>query len=84
MPAPGGISGTLTGSTLNISEELSTHPVDTAPPAITIGNTKLIADQRANTIIILPTQASRTRSLFGAPMHVRRVPGFVSKSDCAM
>jgi type II secretion system protein D len=42
-----------TGSTLNISEELSTQPVDTAPQAVTIGNAKLIADQRANTIIVL-------------------------------
>jgi general secretion pathway protein D len=42
-----------TGSTLNISEELSTQPVDTVPKAVTIGNSKLIADQRANSIIIL-------------------------------
>jgi general secretion pathway protein D len=46
-----GTSGT--GSTLNISEELSTQPVDTVPKAVTIGNSKLIADQRANSIIIL-------------------------------
>ncbi len=48
-----GTSGGSTGSTLNISEELSTQPVDTVPKAVTIGNAKLIADQRANTIIIL-------------------------------
>ena len=48
-----GTSRDTTGSTLNISEELSTEPVDTAPQAVTIGNAKLIADQRANTIIIL-------------------------------
>jgi type II secretion system protein D len=42
-----------TGSSLNISEELTTQPVDTAPKAVTIGNSKLIADQRANSIIIL-------------------------------
>ena len=46
-----GTSGT--GSTLNISEELSTQPVDTVPKAVTIGNSKLIADQRANSIIVL-------------------------------
>jgi type II secretory pathway component GspD/PulD (secretin) len=40
-------------STLNISEELSTQPVDTVPKAVTIGNSKLIADQRANSIITL-------------------------------
>jgi general secretion pathway protein D len=47
----GGQGGT--GGTLNISEELSTQPVDTTPKAVTIGNSKLIADQRANSIIIL-------------------------------
>jgi general secretion pathway protein D len=41
------------GSSLNISEELSTQPVDTVPKAVTIGNSKLIADQRANSIIVL-------------------------------
>ena len=35
------------------SEELSTQSVDTTPKAVTIGNAKIIADQRANTIIIL-------------------------------
>jgi general secretion pathway protein D len=48
-----GQTSTATGSTLNISEELSTQPVDTAPKAVTIGNSKIIADQRANTIIVL-------------------------------
>ena len=42
-----------TGSTLNISQELETEPVDTVPKAVTIGNSKLIADQRANSIIVL-------------------------------
>ncbi len=46
-------SSTATGSELNISEELSTQPVDTAPKAVTVGNAKIIADQRANTIIVL-------------------------------
>src|SRR5436309_2707038 len=51
----GGTSGTATGggSTLNISEELSTQPVDTTPKAVIIGNAKLIADQRANSIIVV-------------------------------
>lgn len=38
---------------LNVSEELSTQAVDTTPKAVTIGNAKIIADQRANTIIVL-------------------------------
>jgi general secretion pathway protein D len=48
-----GTSGGATGSTINISEELSTQPVDTTPQAVTIGNAKLIADQRANSINVL-------------------------------
>jgi general secretion pathway protein D len=49
-----GTSGTAGGgSTLNISEELSTEPVNTAPQAVTVGNSKLIADQRSNSIIVL-------------------------------
>src|SRR5437667_1382592 len=54
-PLTSGYSGSQsgTGSTLNISEELSTQPVDTVPKAVTIGNSKLIADQRANSIIVL-------------------------------
>src|SRR4029077_12840474 len=31
----------------------STEPVDTTPKAVTVGNAKLIADQRANAIIML-------------------------------
>ena len=41
------------GGSLNINEELQTNAVDTTPKAVTVGNTKLIADQRANSIIIL-------------------------------
>ena len=52
-PYTGGQSATASGSSLNISEELSTQPVDTVPKAVTIGNSKLIADQRANSIIVL-------------------------------
>ncbi|HUE49610.1 MAG TPA: secretin N-terminal domain-containing protein [Candidatus Dormibacteraeota bacterium] len=49
----GGTSSTAGGSTLNISEQLSTQPVNTTPQAVTVGTTKLIADQRANSIIVL-------------------------------
>ena len=51
-----GLGGTSGGGTLNISEELSTQPVDTTPKAVVIGNAKIIADQRANTIIMLGNQ----------------------------
>ena len=41
------------GGALNINEELQTNAVDTTPKAVTVGNAKLIADQRANAIVIL-------------------------------
>jgi general secretion pathway protein D len=55
-PYAGGLSSSGGGSgesNLNISEELSTNAVDTTPKAVTIGNAKIIADQRANAIIVL-------------------------------
>ena len=45
-------SGSDSGS-LNVSEELQTQAVDTTPKAVTVGNAKIVADQRANTIIVL-------------------------------
>lgn len=44
------------GGSLNVSEELQTEAVDTTPKAVTIGNAKIIADPRANTIITLGNQ----------------------------
>lgn len=41
------------GSGINITEGLSTEPVDTTPKAVTVGSTKIIADPRENTIIVL-------------------------------
>jgi general secretion pathway protein D len=55
-PSNGSLSSSSSGgsdSTLNISEELSTQAVDTTPKAVTVGNAKIIADQRANSIIVL-------------------------------
>ncbi|MFN2476772.1 MAG: secretin N-terminal domain-containing protein [Chthoniobacterales bacterium] len=49
----GGGSGTGGGGGLNVAEELSTQAVDTTPKAVTIGNAKIIADQRSNSIIVL-------------------------------
>ena len=50
---PTGTTGAGGESTLQVTEELTTEPVDTAPQAVIVGNTKLIADSRANTIIVL-------------------------------
>jgi general secretion pathway protein D len=44
------------GGSQNFSEELSTQAVDTTPKAVTIGNAKIIADQRSNSIIVLGNQ----------------------------
>jgi general secretion pathway protein D len=52
-PYTGSQSSSGGDSTLNISEELSTTAVDTTPKAVTVGNAKIIADQRANSIIVL-------------------------------
>jgi general secretion pathway protein D len=49
-------SNSSSSGSQNFSEELSTQAVDTAPKAVTIGNAKIIADQRSNAIIILGNQ----------------------------
>ncbi|MEA3189012.1 MAG: ral secretion pathway protein [Chthoniobacter sp.] len=49
------------GGGFNISEELSTQPVDTTPKAVTVGNTKIIADPRENTIIVLGNKEVQQR-----------------------
>jgi type II secretion system protein D len=41
------------GGGQSFGEELSTQAVDTTPKAVTIGNAKIIADQRSNSIIVL-------------------------------
>ncbi len=46
-------SSSSSGGSQNFSEELSTQAVDTTPKAVTIGNAKIIADQRSNSIIVL-------------------------------
>jgi general secretion pathway protein D len=62
-PLASNYSGSQGGSesSLNISEELTTQPVDTTPKAVTIGNSKLIADQRANSIIVLANREVVTK-----------------------
>jgi type II secretion system protein D len=49
-------SSSSSSGSQNFSEELSTQAVDTAPKAVTIGNAKIIADQRSNAIIVLGNQ----------------------------
>jgi len=49
----GGGSG---GTDFNVSEGLSTESVDTTPEAVTVGNTRIIADKRANSIIVVGSE----------------------------
>jgi type II secretion system protein D len=57
QPTPSSDTSTSgTESTLDVSEQLSTEPTDTTPQSVTVGNSKLIADARANSIIVLGTR----------------------------
>jgi general secretion pathway protein D len=49
----GTTTGDGAGGDFQVTEGLSTEPVDTKPEAVTVGNTKIIADKRANSIIVL-------------------------------
>lgn len=44
------------GGGLTLSEGLQTEPVDTKPDAVTVGNTRIIADKRANSIIVIGSE----------------------------
>ncbi|MEO5754852.1 MAG: secretin N-terminal domain-containing protein [Chthoniobacterales bacterium] len=55
-PSSTGLGDSGSNSTLQVSEELSTEPTNTTPQSVTIGNTKLIADSRANSIITIGTK----------------------------
>ncbi|MBC8108912.1 MAG: hypothetical protein H7Z14_20170 [Anaerolineae bacterium] len=57
----GGGSSNGSGGSINFSEGLSTEPVDTTPKAVTVGNTKIIADPRENTIIVLGSKEMRQK-----------------------
>ncbi len=48
-----GMDSSSSSGSQSFSEELSTQAVDTTPKAVTVGNAKIIADQRANAIIVL-------------------------------
>ena len=56
----GGMGGGMGGSNMG-SEELSPASVDTTPKAVTVGNTKIIADPRENTIIVLGNKEIRSK-----------------------
>ena len=54
--------GSNGGSNSTIGQEgLDTQPVDTTPTEATVGNNKLIADQRNNTIILLGGQEAKDK-----------------------
>jgi type II secretion system protein D len=58
-----GVMGGGGGSGMG-GEELQAEPVDTTPKAVTVGNTKIIADPRENTIIVIGNKDVRAK-LFG-------------------
>lgn len=74
-PTGGGLSGGSGGGSLSGgseggggggggalgAEQLNTQPVDTAPEAVTIGSTRLIADKRSNSIIIMANEDVREK-----------------------
>ncbi len=51
-----GGSGGGGGGGTDVSEELTTESVDTTPQAVTVGNTRIIADPRTNSIIIVGSE----------------------------
>lgn len=55
IPQQFGTTGSTSqgGAGFSVSEELATEPVETRPEAVTVGNTKIIADKRVNAIIVL-------------------------------
>ena len=56
-----GGSNASSGGGFNVNEELSTEPRDTTPQAVTVGNTKIIADPRENTIIVIGNKEVQQR-----------------------
>ncbi len=54
-------SGSSSGNSSIGQEGLDTQPVDTTPTEATVGNTKIIADQRNNTIILLGGAAAKDK-----------------------
>ncbi|MBS0657932.1 MAG: hypothetical protein JSR82_06765 [Verrucomicrobia bacterium] len=59
----GGTTGSTgsSGGGLNLTQGLETAPVDTTPTTATVGNTKLIADPRENSIIVQGSSEARDR-----------------------
>ncbi|MEM1058135.1 MAG: secretin N-terminal domain-containing protein [Verrucomicrobiota bacterium] len=49
------------GSGLTLTQEFSTQPIETAPTAVTIGSTRLIADGRTNSIIVMANDDAREK-----------------------
>ena len=52
----GGMGGGGGGGLNTSSEELELEELDTKPEAVTVGNTRIIADKRSNTIIVIGSE----------------------------
>ncbi len=59
----GGSTGSASGTGVSFDTELSTDPVDTTPAAVTIGATRLIADNRSDTIVVIGNQDAKDKVL---------------------
>jgi len=55
-PVNTGANGSSADTGQEFTEELQTQPKDITPQAVTVGSTKIIADNRANSIIILGSE----------------------------
>ena len=69
-PAPSGGGSGGTGSVSNITPQLAAPNENDAPTVVTVGNTRLMADNRSNSIII-----------FGSPDIVSRTTDMIAQLD---
>jgi len=54
-------SSASSGGGISLSEKLQTEPIITAPSAVTIGSTRLIADGRTNSIIVMANDDAKKK-----------------------
>lgn len=59
--ASGGGGGASASGGISLSEQLQTEPINTAPSAVTIGSTRLIADGRTNSIIVMANDDAKKK-----------------------
>ena len=74
-------SGSSGSDSSNVGQSaLDTQPVDTTPTEQTVGNTKLIADQRNNTIIVIGGEDSRDKVFAVLDQLDKRTPQVIIRT----